>query len=1175
MGSAAACDASACALLRRAVGKGNPMAKSTRVFDVFLRTLLTVALAVSFTPIPRGVSYAAQAEDGAVATAAVSAGGQDAIVLASGSQAEDGESDDRVSADGEGIAAAGKTAGKTAAADNTATRDADAADETPNAANSPTAPTSPSTLVGAEAAGAAMPSTLGTPDAANETQPSELAASAQSSAYPYGKLMASGYVYECDYAGTLVHPIDEDDPGVNSIDARLVEHLIVDYYVARIPAQLCEGSTTLKSVRFANDRLDFIGKNAFFQCANLSSISFSGMTIGAIEEAAFYGCDSLTSLNIAKTATIGALGERCFMYSGLVSTGLDNIEGLSAIPDQAYRGCENLIDTGLKTNVHNQHLETVGVQAFAGCVNLRTSGLEENTTVRQLGDNCFTKTSMTGGLLLPRDSRIEQLPKGAFQGSNLRFVYFRCDHAVLIASDAFPQYNMPVLVSDRAFSLYSAASVARNWESCNGIGPFNVADSLHLEVETNADNMEYEVGQPISYAGMRIVFGCEGKTRSYDCADVQNQYVFSEFFQFTPSEGKAFESDDHGAFVHIRYDDGEQQLETHSLAPLREKGNDKVTVNVHVEGALPGEYVEGAGQYKWNSTCVLNAVTTISGRTAYWKDVNDNVRSDYPRFSFKASQDEELTAVFTNEVTVAPQARLNSALGELVEGVDFTLKAAGTSMEYPSEYTTHPGREVIVSCRYDSSRMRITGWDAEPGSIISSSVDKSNITYVVPENSELAFVFERNEPLNIVAKSAGGFASGGVSVGGRHYLGDVVDISAAPDAGSYFLGWTHRGELLSTDTTFTYTVRDFDDVTGWFVLDPSRTWVAVRASSAQPELGSVEGAGMYAEGAQVSLVAKPAAGCKFTGWLRDGQPIEGDAALTIEAQGQVPASGKVMVSPKYTATFAPEVCNVEYSQVIDMGGRTLMDGVDVPNVSGIQQVQAGSSIELDAAALGMLDDDIAFAGWYNAQTGEQLSADTAFSFTPTGNAQLEARFALKDVAVRVNPAQATDSSEEYAHLTVEAANCYRNAGEAVPLAATPDNAQFLGWYATDGSSDGAYVISNQLTCEYTVENPAGAGVAAQAEITPRYCAQQASVVLGVADTDKDGNPAGQFLFSGLYGVGSQVTVNAVPEPGYVFDYITDAAGRVVATAECAGSYTFLLTENTQLVAHFRWTDDED
>ena len=45
-------------------------------------------------------------------------------------------------------------------------------------------------------------------------------------------------------------------------------------------------------------------------------------------------------------------------------------------------------------------------------------------------------------------------------------------------------------------------------------------------------------------------------------------------------------------------------------------------------------------------------------------------------------------------------------------------------------------------------------------------------------------------------------------------------------------------------------------------------------------------------------------------------------------------------------------------------------------------------------------------------------------------------------------------------------------------------------------------------------------------------------------------------------------MNAVPEPGYVFDYATDALGNTVPAAS-DGSYTFLLTGDTELVAHFR------
>lgn len=139
--------------------------------------------------------------------------------------------------------------------------------------------------------------------------------------------MASGYVYACDERGDLTKPVDENDPERNAIFARDVTNLIVDYHVANIPKGLCEGSTSLTSVRFENDRLDSIGDFAFAACAKLSFISFSDMHIGSIGAQAFAGCSSLTSLSIKKPAEIGALGEGCFLKSGLESTGLGNVKG--------------------------------------------------------------------------------------------------------------------------------------------------------------------------------------------------------------------------------------------------------------------------------------------------------------------------------------------------------------------------------------------------------------------------------------------------------------------------------------------------------------------------------------------------------------------------------------------------------------------------------------------------------------------------------------------------------------------------------------------------------------------------------------------------------------------------------------------------------------------------------
>lgn len=300
---------------------------------------------------------------------------------------------------------------------------------------------------------------------------------------------------------------------------------------------------------------------------------------------------------------------------------------------------------------------------------------------------------------------------------------------------------------------------------------------------------------------------------------------------------------------------------------------------------------------------------------------------------------------------------------------------------------------------------------------------------------------------------------------------------------------------------------------------------------------------------------------------------EGSATVsyTVEGKGDPVAilREKEQPDPDPGKPIDPVVAvNVDYSQTIDLGGRALMEGVEVPNISGSRFLFAGQFVALDAERLGMLDDDIEFTGWYDKETGACLSERRVCLFKPEMNMSVEARFTLKDVAVHINSAQSTDASEDYAHVTPTTGNCYRNAGEVVSLAATTENAQFRGWY--EGESGNESLISDSLTCDYVVPSSGQA----QIEITPWYCAQQASVVLDVDGTTENGSPQGSFLKTGLYGIGSSVTVVAIPEPYYVLDYVTDAAGNRVNVSE-SGSYTFTLTGDTQLTAHFRPTSDGD
>ena len=459
--------------------------KSVGICNALLRVLLSVALVVSFTPIPAsagedatgagGSPSASVGEQGSALSegsgeAALTGGAAVEVVGAaadaggasSGSDAEspagEGGGDtatDTSSTAGEG---AGEDAGDVSSpADKDAGEGADAA--SPEGGET-----------GSKAAGEAA-------DAADD--PAERAAgdepAQQGVLYPFGKLMASGYVYACDKEGNLTKPVDENDPERNAISARDVTNLIVDYHVANIPKGLCEGSRSLTSVRFENDRLDSIGDFAFAACAKLSFISFSDMHIGSIGAQAFAGCSSLTSLSIKKPAEIGALGEGCFLKSGLESTGLGNVKGLTSIPTDASEGCQNLSDTGWGKTSRSPRSAT---WAFANCPNLHVTGLETNTSVSQLGDGCFSGSNLDGGLILPNGSQIDLLPSRTFAGTNMDYAYFRCDHAVLIDSDTFPKRGMQVMVPSGMVGLYRSGVPERNWDSCNGATPVSVAECL-------------------------------------------------------------------------------------------------------------------------------------------------------------------------------------------------------------------------------------------------------------------------------------------------------------------------------------------------------------------------------------------------------------------------------------------------------------------------------------------------------------------------------------------------------------------------------------------------------------------------------------------------------------------------------------------------------------------------
>lgn len=755
--------------------------KSVGICNALLRVLLSVALVVSFTPIP---ASAGEDATGAGGSPSASVGEQgSALSEGSGEAALTGGAAVEVvgAAADAGGASSGSDAESPAGEDGGAVEPVgEDGDDTATDASSPAGEGADSASpeggeTGSKAAGEAA-------DAADD--PAERAAgdepAQQGVLYPFGKLMASGYVYACDKEGNLTKPVDEDDPERNAISARDVTNLIVDYHVANIPKGLCESSTSLTSVRFENDRLDSIGDFAFAACAKLSFISFSDMHIGSIGAQAFAGCSSLTSLSIKKPAEIGALGEGCFLKSGLESTGLGNVKGLTSIPTDAYEGCQNLSDTGLG---QNQQIASVGNWAFANCPNLHVTGLETNTSVSQLGDGCFSGSNLDGGLVLPSGSQIELLPSQAFDGTNMDYAYFQCDHAVLIDSDTFPKRGMQVMVPSGQVRLYRSGVPERNWDSCNGATPVSVSECLKsLRIERDPSVMEYAEDDKVSLAGMKVTFNHGYGRSSFDYEDLKN-CAFAQFIEVYPDDGYPFRSSFHGQRIHMTYDDGEVHLDAYSAEPMRERGNTDLAVDIRYDGAFSsGDSATGAGQYKPGETCVVVANATTPGRTfAYWTDEQGNILSEDQRYEFTVERDTLLTAVFADKATVAPEVRLGSADGRQVIGAKASVLVDGRDMG--TSFTTYSDKAVTLTCEYDASKYRLDHWESSLDKHYLGSRPGDTIEYeAVAGETPIAVLVEYGQ-VNVSAKSASGLALGQVSGSGTYELGQTVMLSAIPEKG--------------------------------------------------------------------------------------------------------------------------------------------------------------------------------------------------------------------------------------------------------------------------------------------------------------------------------------------------------------------------------------------------------
>jgi hypothetical protein len=352
----------------------------------------------------------------------------------------------------------------------------------------------------------------------------------------------------------------------------------------------------------------------------------------------------------------------------------------------------------------------------------------------------------------------------------------------------------------------------------------------------------------------------------------------------------------------------------------------------------------------------------------------------------------------------------------------------------------------------------------------------------------------------IASPLGGGWAGGG----GRFLQGYGVALVASPAPGWAFTNWTENGAVVSTLPGYAFTAAADRTLRANFA--PLCT-ITVAASPAGD--GSASGGGTFLGGTSVTVEAAPNSGYAFVNWAENGWSVSASASYTFT----------VTTNGLLTANFGP-ASTVDVSAVPPEGG----------SVSGGGPFVTGSVVTVIATpASGYV-----FVSW--TENGVPVSTSASYTFTLATNRVLAANFAA--------PCSVTLIASPPEGGSVSGGGTFLNGSSVTALATTNSGYGFVNW-----TENGAPVSASP---SYTFT--ASADRTLTANFAPLF-------VIAVSASPAAG---GWVSGTGAYIEGMEITVLAVPQPGYLFVNWTENGLAVSPSAR----YSFAVTTNRVLTGSF-------
>ena len=366
--------------------------------------------------------------------------------------------------------------------------------------------------------------------------------------------------------------------------------------------------------------------------------------------------------------------------------------------------------------------------------------------------------------------------------------------------------------------------------------------------------------------------------------------------------------------------------------------------------------------------------------------------------------------------------------------------------------------------------------------------------------------------VNVSANPTNG---GTVTGGGTYSQGQLCTVNATANSGYTFTNWTENGNVVSSQACYTFTVNNNRNLVANFQAQTQNYTINVSANPR--EGGTVTGGGTYQQGQSCTITATPNNGYTFINWTENGNVVSTNANYTFTVN-----SNRTLVAnftlQQYTITAL-----VDPSQWA--GG-----------VEGGGVYTYGQSCTLTATPTV----PYIFVNW--TKNGVQVSTNATYTFTVTESATYVAHFVVESFTITAfaNPTEGG---------VVTGSGIYETLDECTVTATANEGYDFVNW------TENGNVVSTDAAYTFTVTG--NRTLVANFEL-------QTFEITASADPIEAASISG----GGTYNYGDQVTLTIVRNEDWAFQNWTEN-GEVVSEEM---TYTFIATENRDLVANFLFTE---